>query len=135
MHTRIIGGYQCINQGITTLQSPNNLQDIAPDGQSLELSISLIKSQLNKELVLESENRHIGLTAAQASPESVKNFTDTKLSSFIATPGEDNLLISYGNIKVTAQGTNYKITYDFVPNVPVNKTFFVGNILEFSVTV
>lgn len=135
MHTRIIGGYQCINQGITTLQSPNNLQDIAPDGQSLELSISLIKSQLNKELVLESENRHIGLTAAQASPESVKNFTDTKLASFIATPGEDNLLISYGNIKVTAQGTNYKITYDFVPNVPVNKTFFVGNILEFSVTV
>lgn len=129
MHVRNVSGYWCINQGITTLQ--NNKQTIAPDGQTFELSISLIKAQLNKELILEGQTRFTGITVAQASPESVKNFTETKLSSFIASPGYDNLIIEFKNVKVTANNGDYFITYDFVPNVPVNKTFFVGNILDF----
>ena len=130
MHVRNISGYWCVNQGITTLQ--NNKQTIAPDGQSLELSISLIKAQINKELILEGQVRFTGNTAAQASPESVKNFTETKLASLVARPGEDNLLISWKNVGVTGQNGDYFITYDFVPNVPVNKTFFVGNMLDFT---
>ena len=133
MHVRNVSGYWCVNQGITTLQ--NNKKTIAEDGQSFELSISLIKAQLNKELILEGQIRFTGLTAAQASPESVKNFTETKLASFVASPGADNLIISWKNVKVTAKNSDYFITYDFVPNVPVNKTFFVGNILDFVVTV
>ena len=130
MHVRNISGYWCVNQGVTTLQ--NNKQTIAPDGQSLELSISLIKAQINKELILEGQVRFTGNTAAQASPESVKNFTETKLASLVARPGEDNLLISWKNVGVTGQNGDYFITYDFVPNVPVNKTFFVGNMLDFT---
>lgn len=130
MHVRNISGYWCVNQGVTTLQ--NNKQTIAPDGQSLELSISLIKAQINKELILEGQVRFTGNTAAQASPESVKNFTETKLASLVARPGEDNLLISWKNVGVTGRNGDYFITYDFVPNVPVNKTFFVGNMLDFT---
>lgn len=130
IHMRIVNGYYCINQGVTTLQ--NNKQTYAPDGQSMECSIALIKAQLNKELILEGQTRFTGLTAATADPESVKTFTDTKLSSFIATPLADNLLIGYRNIKVSAQNGDYTITYDFIPNVPVNKTFFVGNVLDFT---
>lgn len=130
MHVRNVSGYWCVNQGVTTLQ--NNKQTIAPDGQSLELSISLIKAQINKELILEGQVRFTGNTAAQASPESVKNFTETKLASLVARPGEDNLLISWKNVGVTGRNGDYFITYDFVPNVPVNKTFFVGNMLDFT---
>lgn len=130
MHIRNVSGYYCVNQGITTLQ--DNLRTIAPDGQSFELSIELIKAQLNKELILEGQIRFTGNTAAQASPESVKNFTETKLASFVASPGNDNLLISWRNVKVVANNGDYFVYYDFVPNVPVNKTFFVGNILDFS---
>ena len=133
MHVRNVSGFWCINQGITTLQ--DNKKTIADDGQSFELSVELIKAQLNKELILEGQTRFTGQTAAQASPESVKNFTETKLSSLVAYPGNDNLLISWKNVKVTARNSDYFITYDFVPNVPVNKTFFVGNILDFSVEV
>ena len=133
MHARNVSGYWCINQGVTTLQ--DNKKTIADDGQSMELSIELIKAQLNKELILEGQTRFTGLTAAQASPQSVKNFTETKLSSLVAYPGNDNLLINWKNVKVTAKNSDYFITYDFVPNVPVNKTFFIGNILDFSVTV
>lgn len=130
MHTRNVSGYWCINQGITTLQ--DNKQTIALDGQSFELSIELIKAQMNKELILEGQTRFTGQTAAQASPESVKNFTETKLDSFVATMGNDNLIISWQNVKVTAKNGDYFIYYDFVPNVPVNKTFFVGNVLDFT---
>lgn len=130
IHMRNVNGYYCINQGVTSLQ--NNKQTYAPDGQSMECSIALIKAQLNKELILEGQTRFTGLTAAVADPESVKTFTDTKLSSFIATPLADNLLLGYKNIKVSVQNSDYTITYDFIPNVPVNKTFFVGNVLDFT---
>jgi hypothetical protein len=133
LHTRNVSGYWCVNQGVTTLQ--NNKKTIADDGQTFELSISLIKAQLNKELITDGQLRFTGLTVAQASPESVKNFTETKLASFVASPGNDNLLISWRNVKVTAKNSDYFITYDFVPNVPVNKTFFVGNILDFVLSV
>lgn len=130
IHMRNVNGYYCINQGVTSLQ--NNKQTYAPDGQSMECSIALIKAQLNKELILEGQTRFTGLTAAVADPESVKTFTDTKLASFIATPLADNLLLGYKNIKVSVQNSDYTITYDFIPNVPVNKTFFVGNVLDFT---
>lgn len=130
IHMRNVSGYWCVNQGVTTLQA--NKKTIADDGQSFELSIELIKAQLNKELVLEGQTRFTGQTAAQASPESVKNFTETKLNSLVATVGNDNLLISWKNVKVSANNGDYYIAYDFVPNVPVNKTFFVGNILDFT---
>lgn len=133
MHVRNVSGTWRINQGITTLL--DNKRTIADDGQSLELSIELIKAQLNKELILEGQERFTGNNVAQASPESVKNFTETKLISLVAYPGNDNLLIDWKNVNVTARNGDYFITYDFVPNVPVNKTFFIGNILDFQVNV
>jgi len=129
LHVRNVSGYWCVNQGITTLL--DNKKTIADDGQSFELSIELIKSQLNKELILEGQTRFTGQTAAQATPISVKNFTETKLASLVATAGNDNLLISWKNVKIVVKNSDYFIYYDFVPNVPVNKTFFVGNILDF----
>jgi len=131
MHVRNVNGYWCINQGITTIQ--DNLKTIADDGESLELSIALIKAQLNKELIIDAAARFTGDTVAQASPESLKNFTETKLASRVARPGNDNLIITWKNVKVTAVNGDFFITYDFVPNVPNNKMFFIGNMLDFTV--
>lgn len=133
MHVRNVSGYWCVNQGVTSLL--DNKKTIADDGQSYELSVELIKAQLNKELMVEGQTRFTGQTTAQSSPESVKNFTETKLASLLAYSGSDNLLLNYKNVKVVAKDGDYYITYDFVPNVPVNKTFFVGNVLDFSITV
>lgn len=133
MHVRNVSGYWCINQGITTLQ--DNKRTIAADGQSLELSIELIKAQLNKELIIDGATRFTGKTAAQASPQTVKNFVETKLQSLTATADSDNLILSWKNVKVSAKNSDYFVTYDFQPNLPVNKVFFTGNILDFQVTV
>ena len=129
MHVRNLSGYWCVNQGITTIQ--DNKKSIASDGQTMELSIALIKAQLNKELIVDSANRFIGDTSAvNASPQTIKNFTETKLSSLTAKNGEDNLLKSWKNVKVVQKNSDFQITYDFAPNLPVNKLFFTGNILD-----
>lgn len=133
MHVRNVSGYWCINQGITTLQ--DNKKMIANDGQSLELSIALIKAQLNKELIVDGATRFTGKTAATASPQTVKNFVETKLQSLTAATDSDNLIIAWKNVKVSAKNSDYYVTYDFQPNLPVNKIFFTGNILDFEVTV
>jgi hypothetical protein len=130
LHVRNVSGFWCINQGITTLL--DNKRTLTDDGKSFELSVVLIKAQLNKELILEGQVRFTGKTIAQADPASVKNFTETKLASLVAIPGSDNLILNWKNVKVTAQNSDYTVTYDFVPNLPVNKTFFVGNILDFT---
>ena len=128
MHVRNVSGNWCINQGVTTLQ--DNKKTIANDGQSMELSIELIKAQLNKELIVDSQTRFVGKTGATASAQTVKNFTETKLQSLTATTDTDNLIVAWKNVKVVTKNGDYQITYDFQPNLPVNKLFFTGNILD-----
>lgn len=132
MHTRNVNGYWVINQGVTTLQ--DNKQTYAQDGQSLELSIALIKAQLNKELIIDAGDRFTGKNVGTVSSETVKNFVETKLQSLTVSGGEDNLIIDWKNVKVVAKNADFFCTYDFVPNVPLNKVFFTGNVLDFSTT-
>ena len=133
IHMRNVSGYWCVNQGVTSLQ--DNKLTLAADGQSMELSVELIKAQLNKEMIIEAENRFSGNTIAQASPQSVKNFVETKLQTLVAYPGNDNLILDWKNVKVASKNSDYFVTYDFVPNLPVNKVFFTGNVLDFNLSV
>lgn len=131
MHVRNVSGYWCINQGVTTLQ--DNKKTIASDGQSMELSVELIKAQINKELIIDASERFVGKTGASASAQTVKNFTETKLNSLTATADSDNLIISWKNVKVVQKNSDYFINYDFSPNLPANKLFFTGNILDLNI--
>lgn len=133
MHVRNVSGNWIVNQGITSLQ--DNRQTYDPQGNSLELSIELIKAQVNKELIMEAERRFVGLNVGQATPQSVKNFTETKLQSLVAEFDNDNLILGWKNVRVVAKNSDYYVNYDFIPNVPINKVFFVGNVLDFSVAV
>lgn len=130
MHVRNINGYWCINQGVTTLQ--DNKQTYAADGQSLELSIALIKAQLNKEMIIDASDRFAGGNVGTYGPADIKNFVETELQSLTVSGGEDNLIVDWKNVKVTAKNTDFFATYDFVPNIPLNKVFFTGNVLDFT---
>ena len=133
LHVRNVNGYWVVNQGITTLQE--NQRTYANDGQSLELSIALIKAQLNKELIIDAADRFTGGNVGSVSPATVKNFVETKLQSLTVVGDTDNLIVDWKNVKVTGKNTDFYCTYDFVPNVPLNKVFFTGNVLDFSVTI
>ena len=130
LHVRNVNGYWVVNQGITTLQ--DNQRTYANDGQSLEFSIALIKAQLNKELIIDASDRFTGGNVGSVSPATVKNFVETKLQSLTVVGDTDNLIVDWKNVKVVAKNTDFYCTYDFVPNVPLNKVFFTGNVLDFS---
>lgn len=131
LHVRNVNGYWVVNQAINTVQ--DNLQPINTNGDSFEISIELIKAQINKELIVDSQNRFTGKTIAQTYPEAIKNFTETKLASFVADTGNDNMIISWKNVVVKVKNNDYYISFDFVPNGPVNKQFYVGNVLDFTI--
>ena len=131
LHVRNVNGYWVVNQAINTVQ--DNTQPINSNGDSFEISIELIKAQINKELIVDSQNRFTGKTIVQTYPEAIKNFTETKLASFVADTGNDNMIISWRNVVVKVKNNDYYISFDFIPNGPVNKQFYVGNVLDFTI--
>ena len=79
----------------------------------------------------DAQNRFVGGNAYTASPEDIKNFTETKLQSLTCSSvNGDNLIVSWKNVSVKRNNTDHKVTYDFAPNMPVNKIFFIGNMLD-----
>ena len=110
-----------INQSINTLQK--NTQLINPDGQSFEISITRISNQLNKEMVLNGRINFIGGNANTVSPVEIKSFVESFLRQRTATKTVDGLILLFQNVKVTLKGDSYYVTYEYMPNGPINKIF------------
>lgn len=124
------GGF-VINDDINTRQE--NSQDIYGDGTSPHGSIMRIISLLNKELILNLESNFIaGANVNVANPLDVKNYIERYLRDRTAAPNEDDLIISYQNVAVTLQGSDYTVSYAFVPNGPVKRFFVTGFLLPIS---
>lgn len=128
-HVRFVSnmGYVC-NQAVTTL-NPNSAL-VYPNGSTPEISIKRIKHQLNKELIINATPRYVGGNLNTASAAEIKAFTEGYLLSRIAQPLSDNLIIRYENVKVELQGTDWHISYCFVPNSPINRLFFTGFVID-----
>lgn len=119
-------------QAVTSLQLNSNLVNL--DGSTPEISIVRIANELNRELIYDAKinllGKEDGVNRATLSALDVKKFTEAKLASKCATTTQDNLLISYQNVTVTADQDSYWVTYGFIPNYPINKLFFTGFMLE-----
>jgi hypothetical protein len=118
-----------INQSVNTLQA-NNSQLINPDGQSYEISLERIKAQLNREMKIAAKSKFIGLNAKSASPEVITAFARGYLNSKVATDNVDNLILDFKNVNTTINGDSFYLTYEFIPNSPVNNGFITGYALD-----
>lgn len=117
-----------INQGINSLQLNSNL--VTSDGKSPEIQIMRIIHQINKELVMNATTRFVGGNLNTASAEDVKVFVEGYLTDRTASRLEDNLIITFKQVKVVLEQDYWKVTYCFVPNSPINRVFFTGFILD-----
>lgn len=129
LHNRFVPnlGY-VINQAINTIQK--NTQLINPDATSAEISVMRIAEQLNKELVLNMRPIFVGQNLNTASPADVKAFVEGYLTFKTATKLQDNLIIRFDNVTVKQKQDYYEVTYNFVPNSPLNKIFITGFMLD-----
>lgn len=129
LHNRFVPflGY-VVNQSINTLQK--NTQMINPDGTSAEISIMRIAEQLNKELVLNMRPIFVGQNLNTASPADVKAFIEGYLTFKTASKTQDNLIIKFSDVAVRQIQDYYEVSYNFVPNSPLNKIFVTGFIVD-----
>jgi len=121
-----------INQDINTKQK--NIRDIYEDGTSPHGSIMRIAYLLNKELTKNLRVRFVGLNANTASPADIKAFVEGYLIARTATKTDDNLILSFKGVKIELKGSDYYVTYGFVPNGPVNRFFVTGFMFPVSIS-
>lgn len=121
-----------INQSINSIQE--NTYEVNTDGSSHEISIERIAAQVNKLIVFNAKkdllSQEAGVNRNTLTAVNVSQWLKSFLISITATASKDNLIISFQNINVTVQGDAYFITYEFVPNFPVNKLFFTGVMID-----
>ena len=130
LHMRNVNGVGLvINQGINTLQANDFM--INNDGTSPEISIERIKAQLNREISEGALQLFIGQNIGTVTSEDIRIYTKGYLTSKLAVAGQqDGLIVDFGNISVTRQGSTYYVTYEFQANSPINKIFFTGIIVD-----
>lgn len=113
-----------INQDVNTMQ--RNTNDIYEDGTSPHGSIMRISMIINREITFELREKFVGQNANLASPADVKSAVESYLNRQVALKTDDGKLLSFRNVKVDLTGSDYKISYGFVPNGPVNRLFITG---------
>jgi hypothetical protein len=117
--------------GINTLGNNDFL--VNTDASSYDIAVERIKSQLNKELIYFSTQAFFGTdkgaNRGTVTPEDIGTWLKSFLNQRTASDNKDNLIIRQGAITVTVDQDNYFVTYEFVPNYPINKIVFTGIML------
>jgi len=131
LYTTYDAGDFIIGQAISSLQDNDNMID---NDVSYEISIMRIANQLNKELaynirqtLLRAEN---GVNRNTLSAEVLKNYMINFMATKTADSVKDNLIIKAQNYKVVLEQDSWKLTYEFIPNTPINKVFLTGFMIQ-----
>ena len=118
----------CITRAINTLQNNANLQN--PDGSTFSIQISRICTQLNVEVVVNAKKQIFSSNETAnlftVSTSYLKNWIKSYLSTKIATPQQDNLILGIKDVSVEKQGDALYASYEFYPNSEVAFLFFTG---------
>lgn len=117
-----------ITRAINTLQNNTSLQN--PDGSTFSIQISRICTQLNTDVVVNAKKQIFSSNETAnvftVSGKYLENWTKTFLSSKIATPQQDNLIVSVEEVSVEKKQDAYFVTYSFRPNSEIAFLFFTG---------
>lgn len=126
-------GYYVVLQGINSLQQ--NAYLVNDDGSSHDMAVKRITAQLNKEIIINAKKTFFGKATVgpnrnTITEDDLKAWLEGFLQNKCASSITDNLIIRFGNISATVTQDTFYVTYEFVPNYPVNKIVFTGVILE-----
>lgn len=131
-HLRSVDGISGLVVNLDGNTKQRNKQDIYADGTSPFGSIVRIKNLLNRTIAKNCRAKFVGQNANQASPADVKSYVETILTLSTCTKTEDNLILSFKNVKAVLLGSDYRVTYGAVPNGPVNRLFITGTMFTVS---
>lgn len=119
-------------QGVNSIQ--NNAYLINIDATSFSIQIMRIVSQINRELVINANAELLaderGVNINTLSSGTLVNWTKNYLQSRVATPDQDNLIMSFDDVAVTREEDSYFVSYKIVVNGEITKIFFTGYLLQ-----
>lgn len=129
---RKVNGSFDVLKGINSLQ--NNMNLLNEDSTSPSKQVKRIVRQLNKEITIFSRAQLLktpfGVNRNTLSPEDLKNWLETYLSSVTATPQQDNLILSFEDVNVIRNQDAYFTTYGVVLNGEISFLFFLGTTIS-----
>lgn len=121
-------GEYVILRGINTLKDNTKIQN--PDGTSFSIQITRICAQLNQDLVINAKKEifgtNTGANANTVSTKYIENWVKAFLSSKIATPQQDNIILSFSDVSTVRKGDALLTTYKFETNTEIAFAFFTG---------
>jgi hypothetical protein len=121
-----------IGAGINSIQ--RNIFLVNNDASTYSVSVSRIKAQLNKELTVNAKldffGSEVGANRGTFTEEDIKTWAYKFLSTKLAQPNQDNIIIRIGNISASFTGDTCYLTYEFVPNFEIQKVLITGVLLE-----
>ncbi len=131
--TRLYDGeFECV-KGVNTLQENDFIFN--EDGTTHSKQAKRIARQLNNELVINARRQLLkqtnGVNKNTLSAARLKSWTEAFLKTKIATPQNDNLIISYSNVIVTRVSDSWNVSYEFGVNGEVSFIFFTGTVIDF----
>lgn len=121
-------GEYVILRGVNTLKDNTRIQN--PDGTSFSIQITRICAQLNQDLSINAKKEifgtNTGANANTVSTKYVENWVKAFLSSKIATPQQDNIILSFSDVSTVRKGDALFTTYKFETNTEIAFAFFTG---------
>lgn len=121
-------GEYVILRGINTLKDNAKIQN--PDGSSFSIQITRICAQLNQDLSINAKKEifgtNTGANANTVSTKYIENWVKAFLSSKIATPQQDNIILSFSDVSTVRKGDALFTTYKFETNTEIAFAFFTG---------
>lgn len=115
-------------RGVNTLRDNTQIQN--PDGTSFSIQITRICAQLNQDLVINAKKKifgpNTGANAFTVSPEYMEDWTRTFLAQKVATPQQDNIILSYSDVSTVRKQDTLYTTFKFETNTEIAFAFFTG---------
>lgn len=119
-------------RGFNSLQANDNL--LNENGTTPSKQLLRIIMQINKEVPINAKKTLLanpnGVNRNTLTDADYKANIETFLSTKIAFPTEDNLLIKFQNVQVVTEGTTKRATYELVPNFEIEFLLSEGTIID-----
>ena len=126
--TNVDGIGWCVNFAVNAKQS--NLDYVDGNGESYDIAIEMIGSQLDKNLILNINRLVIAKNRGIVSPGDIQTIVERVLRNALSTKNNGNMILNYDNVIVQATQDYVDITYDYTPDGPINQAFVTRTVVD-----
>lgn len=121
-----------VNQGVNSIQ--DNEEVVNRNGKTHSIQLFRIMAQLNKDIYINAKLSILGnpkgVNRNVLTERDFIDWTEGFLQTKLATKDRDDIIVAFKNINCVRDGDIYNLTYEFAPNIEINKFFITGVMID-----